>query len=99
MEKFTLLGKAIECKSPNKNDYHEKRYGEVFGYDENKPIVYVVSWFDSFVGYEVLMVPIANIIGIGRKIKDEYERRKMQKAIEEFCNSEEGKRCKRYAEL
>ena len=49
------------------DDYHNIRYGRIHRITEEA--VYVVSWYDGFVGYEYLKVPYDRIKEYARKFK------------------------------
>ena len=49
------------------DDYHDIRYGRIHKITEEEEAVYVVSWYDPFVGYEYLKVPYNNIQEYAKK--------------------------------
>ena len=46
-------------------DYHDYRYGRIHKITDTA--VYVVSWYDAFVGYEYLKVPYKQILEYKKK--------------------------------
>lgn len=75
------LNKYILYKTP-KDDYHGKRYAKVYDFDPSTTTIKAVSWYDAFIGYQKVTVPMTNVIEVKNKfigvgIPDEV----MQKVI------------------
>lgn len=47
------------------DDYHDYRYGRIHKITDTA--VYVVSWYDAFIGYEYLKVPYKHILEYKKK--------------------------------
>lgn len=53
---------------PGTNDYHDVRYARIYDFIPETMTLKGISWYDAFVGYENVTIPVATVL----EVKDKF---------------------------
>ena len=52
---------------PSANDYHDVRYARIYNFMSETMTLKGISWYDTFIGYENVTIPIATVLEVKNK--------------------------------